>query len=883
MTSRVEAGIVLPRADSVIHPEQSDMGHLNCRRSVRLYLLAAAVTSGCAPSSEGPDAALRGAGLPVCDSLSTTGPAPGTLAPLLNLSWTAEADQDYAAFGVAIATAGDVNGDGYADLAVAGTLWDGVVTGSGLVRVYHGSATGLEPAPAWAVESDQSSSYFGDSIASAGDVDGDGYDDLLVGAFFYDNGQTDNGQAWLYRGSATGLESTASWTAAGVVEYGARFAEQVSSAGDVNADGYDDVLVGALNYDADDVRDEGVVFLYLGSAAGLSATPDWTATSDQKGSSFGENLAPAGDVDGDGFDDVLLPARSFDNGQTDEGKVWLYRGAAGGLEADPAWSLESNQGSGYLENYEWFSGGRLGDTVAGLGDVNGDGFDDFAIGSDTYLNDVGGEGVVFVFHGSPTGPATVPDWTANGVEGQGPFTFAFALAAAGDANGDGYADLAVSSVNENGESEVSVYLGGATGLAHLPAWAVAQEQASSSFAMALAGAGDVDADGFDDLAIGAGTYDGGNTDEGRASLYLGGCPGQSGDTDGDGVEDDCDVCPGSDDFVFNADWDVACAFPVAGMPADCDDEDPQSYPGAVERCDGLDNACAGWIAPAEDDSDGDGFRLCHLGPEADERVLSLSWSVGFPSLEGASSIVVGPTPGDVNGDGYDDLLVVGTEDGASRSMIHLGSAAGPETTPQPTLLAPSGTPLTLIRAGDIDGDGFADMLGLADGEVYLHGGSASGLSAVPAWTAPGAPTSDWHVSGRLPAGDVNGDGQGDILMTQPTYSGAEFSEGRALLYLGSGLGFEAEAAWTAESDAAYANFGSAATAAGDVNGDGYGDVVIGAPQWDDDLLFYEGRAYLYLGGPDGLSSAPAWTADGEQGYARFGSAVGGANESNGDG
>ncbi|KAB3547907.1 MAG: hypothetical protein C5617_001265, partial [ANME-2 cluster archaeon] len=106
--------------------------------------------------------------------------------------------------------------------------------------------------------------YFGYSVASAGDVNGDGYDDVIVGAYHNDNGGSDAGKAYVYLGSASGLSTTASWTATGEVgdDY---FGYAVASAGDVNGDGYDDVIVGAHGNN-DGGNDIGKAYVYLGSA-----------------------------------------------------------------------------------------------------------------------------------------------------------------------------------------------------------------------------------------------------------------------------------------------------------------------------------------------------------------------------------------------------------------------------------------------------------------------------------------------------------------------------------------------------------------------------------------------------------------------------------------
>ncbi|MFH1017237.1 MAG: integrin alpha, partial [Pseudomonadota bacterium] len=127
--------------------------------------------------------------------------------------WTAESDQASALFGYTVATAGDVNGDGYADVIVGAVNYDNGQTDEGRAYVYHGSASGLSATANWTAESDQGSAYFGYSAGTAGDVNGDGYADVIVGAYGYDNGQDNEGRAWVYHGSASGLSAAANWTA----------------------------------------------------------------------------------------------------------------------------------------------------------------------------------------------------------------------------------------------------------------------------------------------------------------------------------------------------------------------------------------------------------------------------------------------------------------------------------------------------------------------------------------------------------------------------------------------------------------------------------------------------------------------------------------------
>jgi len=121
---------------------------------------------------------------------------PITIDPLAQSpAWTAESNQNGALFGRSVASAGDVNGDGYSDVIVGALRYDHGQTDEGRAYVYHGSATGLLTGPAWTAESNQIDARFGRSVASVGDVNGDGYSDVIVGAYGYSNGETNGGRA----------------------------------------------------------------------------------------------------------------------------------------------------------------------------------------------------------------------------------------------------------------------------------------------------------------------------------------------------------------------------------------------------------------------------------------------------------------------------------------------------------------------------------------------------------------------------------------------------------------------------------------------------------------------------------------------------------------
>jgi hypothetical protein len=220
-----------------------------------------------------------------------------------------------------------VNGDGYSDVIVGAWALTNGQANEGKAFVYHGSASGLATTANWTAESNQAGARFGSSLSTAGDVNGDGYSDVIVGADWYDNGQDNEGRAYVYHGSASGLAPAANWTAESD-QIGASFGWSVSTAGDVNGDGYSDVIVGAYAFD-NGQTDEGRAYVCHGSASGLSATASWTAESDQGNAWFGYSLSTAGDVNGDGYSDVIVGAPFYQNGQLEEGRAFIYYGNGG--------------------------------------------------------------------------------------------------------------------------------------------------------------------------------------------------------------------------------------------------------------------------------------------------------------------------------------------------------------------------------------------------------------------------------------------------------------------------------------------------------------------------------------------------------------------------
>ena len=217
-----------------------------------------------------------------------------------------------------------MNGDGRCDVIVGAYHNNDGGGDAGKVYVYLGSASGLSTTAQWTATGEVAYDRLGASVASTGDVNGDSYDDIIIGAHYNDDGGNNAGKAYVYLGSASGLSTFASWTATGEAA-GDYLGASVASAGDVNGGGYDDVIVSAHGNN-DGSNDAGKAYVYLGSATGLSTSASWTETGEVAVDYFGTSVASAGDVDGDGYDNIIVSSHGNNDGSNDAGKAYVYGG-----------------------------------------------------------------------------------------------------------------------------------------------------------------------------------------------------------------------------------------------------------------------------------------------------------------------------------------------------------------------------------------------------------------------------------------------------------------------------------------------------------------------------------------------------------------------------
>jgi len=319
----------------------------------------------------------------------------------------------------AVANAGDVNNDGTNDILV-GSLWTN--SSAGQAKVFSGADGTL----LHTFDGAASSAYFGNAVDGAGDINSDGYDDLLIGAWGESATLGFSGAAYIY----SGFDGSLLRTFQGQIEDG-YFGRGIAGVGDVTGDGIPDQMIGEVG-NTTFGSSTGAAYLYSGADGSLVNT--WIGP--HGNSRFGERIAPVGDLNGDGFGECVIAAMFEDPGT----------GAAHVISLATLSTLYVLKG---YEHSEVFAR-----SVSGAPDINGDGIDDIIVGSDRFYSAGGYTGLARVFSG------------ANGQEIQRYLPASqngragLAVAGLGDVNGDGLGDFVLGAPDEDfgGFSAGSVYV-----------------------------------------------------------------------------------------------------------------------------------------------------------------------------------------------------------------------------------------------------------------------------------------------------------------------------------------------------------------------------------------------------------------------------------------
>ncbi|SFE64961.1 integrin alpha [Nitrosomonas sp. Nm166] len=435
--------------------------------------------------------------------------------------------------GFSVSSAGDVNNDGFDDVIIgAPRAAPNGTSLAGSSYVVFGKATGFEAAMdlsslngrnGFRLDGETEDDFSGFSVSNAGDVNGDGFDDLIIGASFADSNGSSSGSSYVVFGKASGFDATMNLSSLDGntgfrldgVAAGDNSGFLVSNAGDVNGDGFDDVIIGAFAA-APNGRDSGSSYVVFGKASGFDATMNLSSLDGNTGfrldgvaaDDIASTVSSAGDVNGDGFADVIIGAFGADPNGDYSGSSYVVFGKAAGFAA--AMSLSSLDGSNGFRLDGVAAGDGSGGFVSNAGDVNGDGFADLIVGAPG----ADPNGSNYVVFGKSSGFDAA--MSLSSLDGSNGFRLdgGSKVSNAGDVNDDGFNDVIVVAGRDSPYDSVTIYVafGKATGFAATRDLSTLDSNSGFRLdgapvdpfsSLSVSAAGDVNGDGFDDVLVGA--------------------------------------------------------------------------------------------------------------------------------------------------------------------------------------------------------------------------------------------------------------------------------------------------------------------------------------------------------------------------------------------
>jgi|GEM_PF-610308 len=834
--------------------------------------------------------------------------------------------------GYSVSSAGDINSDGIDDLIIGAYGGDpNNSANAGESYVVFGNNNGfsaslelssLDGTNGFILNGINAGDWSGRSVSSAGDINGDGIDDLIIGAWLADpNGNNAAGESYVVFGSnnsfGTSLELSSLDGTNGFILNGINASDflgySVSSAGDINGDGIDDLIVGAVLADPNGNSGAGQSYVVFGSNNGFSSSLDLSSLDGSNGfilnginagDSSGYSVSSAGDINNDGIDDLIIGAWLADpNGNSGAGQSYVVFGSSNSFSA--SFELSSLDGTnGFILN-GINANDNLGRSVSSAGDINGDGIDDLIIGaSGADPNGNSSAGQSYVVFGSSNGFSASFDLSSlNGTNGfilngiNASDLSGYSLSSAGDINSDGIDDLIIGAfrADSNGNSSAGqsyVVFGSSNGFS--ASFDLSSLDGTNGFILnginagdfsgySVSSAGDINSDGIDDLIIGAEWADpNGNNYAGQSYVVFG----------NRGPELDLNGADAGIDFTTSFSG-------VAVSVVDRDlrlSDNSNELVGATVRITNLQDGAAeflsvdtGWTnITATYNSASGALTLSGMDTVANyQQVLGSITYKNTAATPNTTDRIIEFVVDD--GAAHSNTSQVATttlaiEPNIANSIFNLSDLNGNNGFILNGINAGDYSGRSLSSAGDINGDSIDDLIigavfadpngNSSAGQSYVVFGRSNGFSTNfdlssldgnNGFILNGIAVGDYSGRSVSSAGDINGDGIDDLIigawLADPNGNSAA---GESYVVFGSSNGFNASFDLSSLDGTngfilnginASDYLGVSVSSAGDINSDGIDDLIIGASGADPNGNSVAGESYVVFGSSNGFSAS----------------------------